>query len=240
MNLQDQIRLLHEFSACDVSDALLKLQNVPAGQVSRAGYLADVVPFAPASPRFGNIEQQPKIIAPASTVKLVPKGPAFTSLPNDHPGAIPKGAHWVDLTEKGTMVVIEQPPGQTCAAIGGIMATRMKIREVAGCLVGGRVRDLIELRSSSLPIWGIGVSTVGTGAESKVIARNIPVSICGVVINPGDIIFCDPIEGVVSIPRSLLQPVLDMMPKLVAADDRVKEAVLNGSSVFEAFARHRN
>ena len=65
---------------------------------------------------------------------------------------MPKGKHWVDMADEGTVVVIEQPTGQTCAAIGGIMATRMKVRGVEACLVGGRVRDLAELGKSGLPV----------------------------------------------------------------------------------------
>ena len=66
--------------------------------------------------------------------------------------AIPKGSHWVDMTEPGSIVVIDQPEGQKCAAVGGIMAQRMKIRGVAGCVVGGRVRDMAELKESQLPV----------------------------------------------------------------------------------------
>jgi regulator of RNase E activity RraA len=74
------------------------------------------------------------------------------SLPESDPGAMPKGKHWVDMADEGTVLVIEQPSGQTCAAIGGIMATRMKVRGVEACVVGGRVRDLTELRKSGLPV----------------------------------------------------------------------------------------
>lgn len=55
----------------------------------------------------------------------------------------------------------------------------------------------------------------------------------------GDIIVCDPVEGVVAIPRDLLDAVLETMPKLVAMDDRVKEAVGQGVSVLDAFKRFR-
>lgn len=41
------------------------------------------------------------------------------------------------------------------------------------------------------------------------------------------------------IPNALLDGVLDLMPKLVSADDKVKEDVLKGSTVFEAFKKHR-
>jgi regulator of RNase E activity RraA len=56
------------------------------------------------------------------------------------------------MTEEGTVLVIEQPEGQTCAAIGGIMALRMSLKDVAGCVVGGRVRDVAELEKCGLPV----------------------------------------------------------------------------------------
>jgi methionine-rich copper-binding protein CopC len=148
----------------------LKLQSPAAGEVSRAGYLADLgelvlsiflflydveypsVPYAPSSTNGNNSTKQPKVIGPASTLKLVAKASGISSLPESDPGAIPKGQHWVDLIDEGTVVVIEQPEGQSCAAIGGIMALRMKTRGAKGCVVGGRVRDLEELNSSRLPV----------------------------------------------------------------------------------------
>ena len=109
-------------------------------------------------------------------------------------------------------------------------------------------------------VWALGKSTVGSGAEAKVYARNTPVSICGLKITPvsrypsaywafpksahidlqGDIVFCDALEGVVAIPKDLVDDVIDLMPKLVHADERVKEDVQAGSSVFEAFKKHRS
>lgn len=44
----------------------------------------------------------------------------------------------------------------------------------------------------------------------------------------------------VVIPAPLLDDVLALMPKLVAADDKVKEDVLNGGTVFDAFRKHRS
>ena len=42
-----------------------------------------------------------------------------------------------------------------------------------------------------------------------------------------------------AIPRDLLDQVLDLMPKLVAMDDKVKEAVAGGEPVFTAFQKFR-
>lgn len=80
------------------------------------------------------------------------KSDRIESLSPDDPHAIPKGSHWADETEEGTILIIEQPTSQTCAAVGGIMAARMKVRGLRGCVVGGRVRDLAELKTSGLPV----------------------------------------------------------------------------------------
>jgi len=65
---------------------------------------------------------------------------------------IPPGSHYVDLTQPDTVVVLSQPPEHRCAVLGGIMALRMKVRGAKGVVVGGRLRDLTELRGLGLPV----------------------------------------------------------------------------------------
>lgn len=59
------------------------------------------------------------------------------------------------------------------------------------------------------------------------------------VIRPGDIVFSDPANGVVVIPAEKLDQVLELLPRLTAADDQVREAVLQGVSVYDAFKQFR-
>ncbi|KAK2877235.1 hypothetical protein FQN49_001310 [Arthroderma sp. PD_2] len=228
---------LQEYSACDVSDALLKLETVPKGATRYAGFIADIVPF---SPSRNDLEKQQKTIGYASTVKFISKADPLPAESLDAEHGFPSGTHWVDHTRADTVVLLDQPDGQKCAILGGIMASRMKVRGAKGAVVNGRVRDLAELRSLQFPVWASATSTVGTGAEAKPALHNVPICIQGVTVSPGDILFCDPLEGVVAIPNGLVNDVLDLMPKLVAADDKVKLDVLNGSTVFEAFRKHRN
>ena len=58
------------------------------------------------------------------------------------------------------------------------------------------------------------------------------------VINPGDYIIAD-IDGVVCLPADLAEKVLDLIPGIVAADERCAEAIRAGMSVQEAFATFR-
>lgn len=67
----------------------------------------------------------------------------------------------------------------------------------------------------------------------------MPLDINGVNVSPGDIAFQDPANGVVVIPRDKVDQVLEMLPRLTSADEKVKEDVLKGMSVYDAFQLHR-
>lgn len=81
---------------------------------------------------------------------------------------------------------------------------------------------------------------VGAGAEAKPHALQVPLDIDGTIVNPGDVVFSDPTNGVVVIPKEKVSNVLDILPGLLEADDRVKEDVKKGVTVHEAFKRHRS
>ena len=70
-------------------------------------------------------------------------------------------------------------------------------------------------------------------------AIQVPIMVAGVLVNPGDIVFVDPREGIVSIPSLLIQDVLKWLENRGDEEDKIKEMVQNGSSVKEAFARYR-
>ncbi|PON25715.1 hypothetical protein TGAM01_v205600 [Trichoderma gamsii] len=225
----DIIAQLAQYSACDISDALLKL-NVPG-----AGYIADLVAYSPQ--QGGQATESQVTIAPVFTILFAPKERSSDDgLPLKN---IPKDSHWADIIQPGTFAVLKQPPGQTNAVCGGIMALRMKVRQVTGIMVAGRVRDLDELRSTALPIWAYGTSTVGAGGGSVPWAAQVAVEVNGVQVTPGDVAFSDPGNGVVIIPQDKVGQVLELLPSLVAADAKVKEDVLKGMSVYEAFKLHR-
>jgi regulator of RNase E activity RraA len=138
---QEQIHSLSNYTACDIADALLKLK------VPNAGYLPDLKLITPSpSPSPSSIT-----IAPASTVVFASK--IGGKLSDFYPDVnIPAGKHWVDLTEPETIVVMAQPEGQKCAVLGGIMALRMKVLNAKGVVVNGRVRDVVELGETGLPV----------------------------------------------------------------------------------------
>lgn len=87
-------------------------------------------------------------------------------------------------------------------------------------------------------IWAKGTSTVNSRGLTRVHSLNVPLAIRGLPISPGDIVFGDP-NGVVVIPQSKLDKVLELLPDLVRRDNEAMEAVRNGMSVTDAFRKFR-
>ena len=67
----------------------------------------------------------------------------------------------------------------------------------------------------------------------------VPITVAGVHVEPGDIIVADTGEGVVSIPKSMVQVVLEYLESRGDGEDKIMDAVKSGMSVQEAFKRHR-
>lgn len=57
-------------------------------------------------------------------------------------------------------------------------------------------------------------------------------------VHPGDYIVADA-NGVVCLPKVLAERVLELLPGIVEADEKVANDIRNGVPVADAFARHR-
>ncbi|EEP80452.1 predicted protein [Uncinocarpus reesii 1704] len=124
---KEKVAKLQKYSACDF------LSRLPW----------PVSPETPAS-----------IIAPISTVQFISKSDALPQIAQDDPEhhGFPEGTHWVDHTQRDTIVLLDQPEDQKCAILGGIMSARMSAIGAKAALVNGRVRDMAELRAVGLPV----------------------------------------------------------------------------------------
>jgi regulator of RNase E activity RraA len=117
---------------------------------------------------------------------------------------------------------IEATPGPKIAVLldsgsqpgrGGIVGDGMIGEYVAfgcvGAVIGGSVMDIIPMTAMRVPVWARGV--VPAYDQLRMASWGAPVSIGPLKIADGDIIMADE-GGVIRIPRSAVQIVLDGMP----------------------------
>lgn len=99
--------------------------------------------------------------------------------------------HVISMLRPGDVLVIDRLGDADVACWGGGTNHAAKLRGIAGVVIDGPCTDIREIEASGLPLWCRGVS----GRTSLPIARagriNVPVSIGGAVVMPGDAVLCD-------------------------------------------------
>ncbi|HUY96682.1 MAG TPA: RraA family protein, partial [Verrucomicrobiae bacterium] len=107
----------------------------------------------------------------------------------------------LDLVQDGDVLVVDQSGDGGRACWGGVVSVAAKCRGVAGAIVDGPITDVFEIRALELPIYSRGVAALTTRILGLEGAINVPVTVGGVTIVPGDIIFGDE-NGVVALSAS--------------------------------------
>jgi 4-hydroxy-4-methyl-2-oxoglutarate aldolase len=90
---------------------------------------------------------------------------------------------------------------------GDLLATSLQVHGVRGLVIDTGVRDTQDLREMGFPVWSRFVSCQGP-AKSNPGSVNVPITIGGVIINPGDVVCADD-DGVVAVPREEAEWALD-------------------------------
>lgn len=124
------------------------------------------------------------------------------------------------LPKPGIMVVEDTDPGAKLAcAWGDYSASVFGAMGCVGCVTNGCVRDVDEVRALGFHMFAS--SKIVGHAYNRYISINTPVTIGGLIINPGDLIHADQ-HGVGIIPAEIpLDELIAKAKECVAADDRV-------------------
>jgi 4-hydroxy-4-methyl-2-oxoglutarate aldolase len=111
----------------------------------------------------------------------------------------------MDRLRHGEVLVLTMEEPAPVALLGEMLAIQAVRRGATGVLVDAAVRDMGELRELGLPVWTRFVRVRGA-AKERVGAVDVPVTVAGVEINPGDIVVLDEDGGVV-VPRERVEEV---------------------------------
>jgi len=124
-------------------------------------------------------------------------GAAVTVL--SHPGDNGMIHAAVEMCQAGDVLVVTTTAPSTHGGFGDLLATSLMSRGVRGLVTDAAVRDTADLREMGFPVWTRHVSCQGT-VKSTPGSVNVPVTLGGIAINPGDVICADD-DGVVVVSR---------------------------------------
>lgn len=137
----------------------------------------------------------------------------------------------LELAEPDDVIVCDTGGGADVAVWGDIMTLQAQRTGVAGLITNGSVRDTRAIRESGFLVFHSGISMRGP-SKPALGSVNHPISVGGIIVNPGDIVFGDD-DGVVVVPRGRLSEAVVKAGERAQAEQRMREAIINGARLYD-------
>jgi regulator of RNase E activity RraA len=103
------------------------------------------------------------------------------------------------LLRPGDILIVDRLGDDRYACWGGGVTVAVKASGAKAGVVDGPCTDMEEIEESDFPIWCRGMAPVTTRLYDLGGRLNMPISVGGVVVNPGDAVLCDD-SGVLILP----------------------------------------
>lgn len=143
--------------------------------------------------RWGFPDRSIRRVTPGRTVV----GTAVTVACPSHDNSIVHYA--LSLLRAGDLLVIDRLGDTEVACYGGVVNLAVRQRGAAGVIIDGPCTDVREIEQSGLSVWCRGVSARTSRACGNAGRLNVPASIGGAVVMPGDALLCDD-DGILVLP----------------------------------------
>jgi len=133
----------------------------------------------------------------------------------------------LELVTPGDVVVVDGGGDTTRALVGEIMATIAKTRGATGFVIDGAIRDAGAFAESDFPCFARAAIHRGPYKNGPG-EINVPVSVGGCLISPGDVVVGDE-DGVVSFPASIIPTLVEGVKAQMAREAETMSSILAGT-----------
>jgi 4-hydroxy-4-methyl-2-oxoglutarate aldolase len=140
----------------------------------------------------------------------------------------------LEMGQPGDVIVVDAGGDTNTSVCGGLMGGLAKNRGIRAMIVDGAGRDTDELEDIGWPIWTRAITPRGThtmfSQRKDELSINVPIACGNVVVNPGDFIVAD-LMGVVVIPLSRAEEIVELAAEQAEREARTREWVQQGKTV---------
>ena len=146
---------------------------------------------------------------------------------------------WTGLLSQAprNSVIVCQPNDSTLAHMGELSSETLTLRGVRGYIVDGGCRDSALILRTGFPVWCRYFTPRDVVGRWVADATGDPIEIGGVVIETGDHVLADR-DGIVIIPGDIAADVTEKVEQVLATENKVRTAILQGIDPVEAYLRH--
>lgn len=146
----------------------------------------------------------------------------------------------LDMALPGDVLVVDAGGDVTNSLMGELMLSHAIQRGLAGVVLDGAIRDLAWIREHDFPVFAAGVTHRGPYKDGPG-EINVPISIDGTVVHPGDLVIGDD-DGALAIAFDEVETVYAAALKKHEAETRQLVAIEKGENnrawVNEALRTH--
>jgi len=165
-----------------------------------------------------------KLCGQAFTVHYVPCGTAKGTV-----------GDFLDDVKAGQVVVIDNAGRNYCTVWGDLMTITAVRNRVAGTVIDGVCRDVPGIMKSGYAIFSRG-SYMVTGKDRVYVDHiNVPVSIAGIQVKPGDLMLGDD-SGAIAVPFERAEEVLRVAREIEAKEKAIEAELAKGATLKDARA----
>lgn len=169
-----------------------------------------------------------KVCGKVHTVKLVKAADAPP--PSGKP--VHLGSNAIMACAPGEIIVVEQNTGLDAGSWGGILSMGAKVRGIAGVIASGPVRDIDEAKQMDFAVYGPKCTAKTARSRVAEAATDVPVSIGGVTVEPGDYVLADG-SAVVFLRAADAERVVGEAEKIARREAVMAKALMEGKPITE-------
>jgi 4-hydroxy-4-methyl-2-oxoglutarate aldolase len=194
-------------------DNIQRLAGLGAATVYEANGQRDAL-----DPAIKPLDPRTRIAGRTVTVKLEPADNWFI-----HVALLEAG--------EGDILVVDANGYVDAGPWGDVLTLAAQQRGLAGLVIDGAVRDSQEIIASGFPVFTRGVCIRKTTKVQRG-QVNVPVTIGGVLIEPGDVLVGDA-DGLVRVRAEDVDSALASAEQRAEKEEKMRAAILNGASTLE-------
>lgn len=167
------------------------------------------------------------VVGPAYTLRYEPVS-AGTRAP---------AGEFIDDVPAGAVVVVANGGRLYCTVWGDILSEVASRAGVAGTVIDGCCRDVAETRALGYPVWSRAGYMKSGKNRVRLVAVGEPVEVCGVTVDPGDLVCADD-SGALVVPAALAPAAAEQVHRIVGIEAAIRADVAAGVPLRESRRRH--
>jgi 4-hydroxy-4-methyl-2-oxoglutarate aldolase len=134
-------------------------------------------------------------------------------------------------------VLVYEANDEVAAHLGELSSETAKFRGARGAVIDGGARDTEYMVRLGFPVFSRYRTMRDIRGRWRLTAYNVPITVGGVAIQPGDLVLGDR-DGVIVIPQQIAEELITKAEEVVNTENLVRKAILQGVLPLDAYNRY--